>query len=119
MSKKAELTRKIARLRQQLGKIEDAEAKTKARALEGRYFKYRNCYSCPEKPSDYWWLYAAVTGVKDGSAHSLQFQTDKYGQVIVETEKHFTGNGFMEIPREELRAAWLHTMAKLALMGPR
>lgn len=35
----------------------------KVRALIGTYLVYpRNCYSCPEKPSDYWNVYAKVTG---------------------------------------------------------
>jgi uncharacterized protein YyaL (SSP411 family) len=32
-------------------------------AMRGKVYKYRNSYSCPEKPSDYWWSYTIVDRV--------------------------------------------------------
>jgi len=61
--------------------------------LEGKCFKNRNNYSCPEKPSDYWWLYTKITEIKPEDLYDTggngvachykgySFQTDKDGNV--------------------------------------
>ena len=52
----------------------------------GRHFKYRNSYSCPQKDTDYWWLYIRIIGVEDGSFVALKAQTDQYGRHTVQTD---------------------------------
>lgn len=55
----------------------------------GKYFKTRNNYSCPEKRSDYWWTYERCIGMdKDGMLKTFQFETDKYGDVLVKFNHH-------------------------------
>jgi hypothetical protein len=50
----------------------------------------RNNYSCPEKPSDYWWLYTRVVSAnKNGNLKTLRFEVDKDGAV------HINGDDFM------------------------
>jgi hypothetical protein len=61
---------------------EKYEAETKLpemRKLLGTTYRYRNSYSCPEKPSDYWWLYVKVVAIEGGAFLTEQFQTDKHG----------------------------------------
>jgi hypothetical protein len=67
-----------------------AEAFQQANASKvGKYFKTRNSYSCPEKPSDYWWTYEYCTSMdKDGMLKTFQFDTDKYGDVRVKFNHH-------------------------------
>lgn len=51
----------------------------------GKYFKYRNSYSLPQTPDDYWWLYSHVVGIsKDGMMEVTTFQNDKRGRIEIE-----------------------------------
>lgn len=69
----------------------------KLRALVGKCFKCRNCYSCPEKESDYWWLYLCITGIDaEGAVEGVKFQTDKNGKLKVEQETLFMHDGTMQ-----------------------
>lgn len=75
----------------------------------GRFFKYRNCYSCPSKPSDYWWLYGAATSVDGcGWLKGWTFQRDRDGGVRVEPTASLTNgpeSGWEEIDATEFWAA--------------
>jgi len=91
----------------------------KFKKFEGKFFKTSNCYSCPEKPSDYWWLYTKITEIKPKDIYNTRgngvashytgwsFQVDKYGQISIEREKsgyiHSLGQ---EITEKEFNAAW-------------
>lgn len=48
-----------------------------------KYFVYRNnCYSCPEKESDYWNVYYKVINVNEyGGIEAISLQKDKYGRI--------------------------------------
>ena len=48
-----------------------------------KYFVYRNnCYSCPEKETDYWNVYYKVINInKYGSIEAISLQKDKYGRI--------------------------------------
>ena len=50
----------------------------------GICYKYHNCYSCPEKPSDYWWIYIKIIGLKDDEYITETFQEDKFGWLTYE-----------------------------------
>lgn len=52
----------------------------KLQKMVGEYWVYRgNCYSCPEKPSDYWDMHARVESV-DGAMITLTVaEVDSYG----------------------------------------
>lgn len=114
-------------LQQQLKKITEQEhramvaenyPKHKDR-FEGKFFKYKNSYSCPKKPSDYWYAYTKVVSIKpddiyEGHAGVVLshctvycFQIDKYGNLLVEINKktctHSLGK---EIPETEFNRAF-------------
>ena len=99
------------------------------KALEGKCFKVRNCYSCPENESDYWFLYIKIQKIEKDDLYKLSdnilshfhgwsFQTDKYGRISVE----FDYNNYVhsmseenEISNEEFKEAWLKLQAKLSI----
>lgn len=55
----------------------------------GKFYKTRNSYSCPEKPSDYWWVYEKVTRMDEsGFLYTTQFQTDKHGKIFIEPDHY-------------------------------
>jgi hypothetical protein len=55
---------------------------------EGKYFKFRNNFSCPEKPSDYWFIFYRVDEViSPDFCYTTAFQTDKYGVITIERKK--------------------------------
>jgi hypothetical protein len=65
---------------------EDSERAAINKSHVGRFYRYRNCYSCPETDADYWWLYIAVTGVDEyGNLQGWSVQTDKDGKLTLET----------------------------------
>lgn len=101
-----------------IGRIEDADRYERNKELEGKAFKYRNCYSCPEKPSDYWWLYIKVLKVTRDHIETKEFQTDKYGEITVRMRKRhyrflFGEGSRIEIKPSELEKAWKALKAKI------
>lgn len=48
-----------------------------------KYYIFRNnCYSCPEKKSDYWNVYYKVIEINDnGGIVAVSLQKDKYGRI--------------------------------------
>lgn len=98
--------------------------------LEGTFYKTRNNYSCPEKPSDYWWLYTKITEIKPDDVYDTRyngvachfkgwsFQTCKNGNFSVEQEKigyvHSLGK---QITEQEFVEAWNKAMSNLDKLG--
>ena len=78
----------ILELRKQKVAIEEAEFKNdilpRMKANVGKCSKYRNCYSCPSKASDYWWMYVRIVAVEDGSYVVQRFQRDSYGKASMD-----------------------------------
>ncbi len=76
-------------------KIDDIENKMLVPELKkryvGKYFKYRNNYSCPQTEKDYWWLYSQVIGVigKDQCIVN-SFEFDSEGQIRINTQKNIS-----------------------------
>lgn len=67
-----------------IGRHRDNEQRRKNAAHVGRFYRYRNCYSCPQRESDYWWVYHSVLSIDEhGSLNGWSFQTDKDGKVTV------------------------------------
>lgn len=59
------------------------------KAREGSYWKFHNCYSCPESDADRWWIYRRISNItRDGCMDTLDVQIDKYGRLEV---RHQTG----------------------------
>lgn len=74
------------------------------RLLIGRFFKYRNCYSCPDTEADYWWLYATVTGVTEfGSCNGWSFQHTATNEWNLQHDEHLgtIPQGWQEITAVE------------------
>lgn len=107
MRTKEQLEAAIAPLQSELNRLRDAETLNESKALVGRCFKYRNCYSCPQTDADYWWLYLKVVKVGGYWPIAFQFQTDKDGRIEIETRSHHTRlSGYVEISAKEFNAAW-------------
>jgi hypothetical protein len=121
MNKKEEIKLKILNLQNQLFKLEEKEASELSSKLVGKYFKVRNCYSLPEKPSDYWWLYAKIDHA-DGSLVCLTtFQIDKDGRIEVEQEKirhNSLVNRYTEISKAEYTKALKKLKDKIIKVKP-
>jgi hypothetical protein len=116
---KEQLEAELAPIRAELNKLRDAEILAKSKALVGKCFKYRNCYSCPKGPSDYWWLYVKVIGVGDYWPIALEFQTDKDGRSEVKRNECFSCHeGHREISAKEFNAAWRKFKNEIADIQP-
>lgn len=77
-------------LRNEAQAIEAPYLQRAAESMVGLCLKTRNNYSCPEKPSDYWWLYVKVVRAGEhGSLQCLQFQVDKDGDVYVKRDEYY------------------------------
>jgi len=121
---KTQLTKE--QLQKQLKEIAKQERKAliekhypEFKQYEGRFFKTRNHYSCPEKPSDYWWYYTKVTEITpedvydtlgNGAACHFKgwsFEDTKGGDVFISKNKqgyiHSLGK---EITEAEFNEAW-------------
>lgn len=112
-TRKQELEEQITALRIELNEITDAEAKQVNKSFAGRCFKSRNNYSCPEKPSDYWWLYIRVVDVSDGVT-VIHAQRDKDGRITIEPSHYVvpqTLERYKEITRGEWNAAYAEILA--------
>lgn len=85
----------------QLRDAEDLKRQAEMSAMVGRFFKHRNSYSCPEKSSDYWWLYGAYRRIGK-RVFSVRFQTDRDGKFEIEQrEEIYPYSGWQEITRKE------------------
>jgi hypothetical protein len=115
----AERQAKIANER--LGKIRDAERFAENKSCVGKTYRYRNSYSCPEKPSDRWWLYAKVQSIsKSGHLTVFLFETDKYGHISIQTDKYryHMNDGYQPIPPAQFDKAWRALRQKISTTKP-
>ena len=119
-----ELQSIINEARRKLGDIEYREAKERVAPLDGKCFRYRNNYSVPQKPSDYWWLYVKIIGTKGASAVTFEFQTDKYGKLSIEPhQQHYNrfpsdDRGYQPISAAEFKRAWQAVQKRVAGWKP-
>ncbi len=86
--------------------IEEREVAPKRRALVGKCYRYRNNYSCPQKASDYWWMWVKVVGVDGGNIQVVQVQLDKYGTAGVVPASQYVpdgeiGAGYQPVTRKQ------------------
>jgi hypothetical protein len=98
--------------------------------LEGTFYKTRNSYGVPKKPSDWWFAYTKITEIKPGDVYDTRgigvachfkgwsFQTCNRGKFSVEQEKlsyvHSLGN---QITEKEFIEAWNKAMSNLDKLG--
>src|SRR5581483_1710586 len=89
MEQLSELEATARAVGEKIDAIKTKERKAANQKKVGRYYKTRNSYSCPENPSDYWWLYAKCTRMdNEGFLYAFKFQTDKYGKIEIESDAH-------------------------------
>ena len=120
MNRKDELKSIVEKARSELREIEEAESAKVNQALVGKFFKFRNSYSCP-KPNEYWWLYMAVTGLSDeGNPLTWNFSKDIYGKIEVEVDqlRPSVSSGYIEIKAKEFYKAYESLMAELNARNP-
>ena len=73
---------------------------------EGKHFKYRNNYSCPETEADYWFIYYRVVKIIDSrECLAVVFQTEKYGKSEISCKEEYYQNEWIEISKEEYQNA--------------
>ncbi len=99
------LERQMRKLRRELNVLEDRENAERFGGLVGKCFTYRNCYSCPEKPGDYWQSYCRVSGITGATATVLEFEIDKDGMIRIHHERcipaGMLGSSWKEITRAQ------------------
>lgn len=95
-------------LQERIWKLEADERRARNLRLVGKCFVYRNCYSCPRGPEDYWNLYQRVLRITaDGNIQVFSFQADKDGVVSIETKTRSASISLGEpISPAKFRAAW-------------
>lgn len=101
-------------------KIKEIEDLPRLRALVGTCWKYRNSYSCPERESDYWWMYIIVTSINDDSTtlRVAVIQQDSYGEIRIETNRYYHENMLQTpIKRKEFDGAWDSLIASITIPG--
>ena len=105
--------------RQELNKIEDERKANEIKPLLDKCYRYRNNYSCPEKDSDYWWIYMKIIKIDGPNVTSMQFQTDKYGKVIIVGNCSLYGlnSGWEEITNTAFIRAWKLLFGKLTIVN--
>ncbi len=93
------------KIREKIDSIKEKEIFEKVipflKSFRNTSYKGRNNYSCPEKPSDYWWLYVKILDFvqdSDGYVHFVveKFQTDKDGQCYFEIFNEYTYHDMRE-----------------------
>jgi hypothetical protein len=98
-----------------LWQIEAVKRRNDNGAKVCKTFRTRNSYSCPEKPSDYWWLYAKITRMDEGGLlYATTFQVDKYGHVYIayDTCVHHA-QYYTSCTAVEFNKAWRRLLKKL------
>lgn len=104
-----ELAKLIAERRaltERIGQIEHEVDSAETAPLVGRFWKYRNCYSCPESDDDYWWLYVKTTGHDGRWLSGFMFERANGGRSTAEPFTHRMLHGYEEISAGEFNAAW-------------
>lgn len=114
MDRLEDLKRRQTALAEQIGAIQYERDNAENQKLVGRFYKYRNCYSCPETDADYWWLYVKVISADGHSLRIFQFQRDNDGRSNTEHANRFSNmHGYIEIDEAEYQAAWTDFWTKL------
>jgi uncharacterized protein YihD (DUF1040 family) len=93
-----ELEDKARILRDKINEEEDRIAIPELKKkYEGKYFKYRNSYSCSENECDYWYVYYKVIKVVGHNNFRVaRFQKTVHNEIEIYTD-HFASEGVLEI----------------------
>jgi hypothetical protein len=113
-----DLRLQASELRERISRLESVERHKENAKLIGKCFVYRNCYSCPSGPEDYWNLYQRITAMtKDGNLRVFSFQTDKDGQITIESRSRSAGSLGEPLSPAKFRAAWKVTKRHVESFG--
>lgn len=116
-----ELRATADKVRREIMKREDAARIAANRDTVGKCYRYRNCYSCPEKPSDYWWLYTKVVGLEGPNIFYTEFEVAKDGRISINFNRQCYASmihGHVEIRASEFNKAWRALQSKIAKSRP-
>jgi hypothetical protein len=113
-----------SRLRQISSKIrnilmkKEAVAKTKVlKKYVGKYFKAKNCFSCPESEEDYWTIYIHVLGLtEDGWLDFVSFQKNIHDNISIDRSTLPNVSGWTSSTQEEFNSALSKIMDELQLL---
>lgn len=94
----------------------------KLKGLVGTCLKYRNSYSCPQGPEDYWFAYMKLVAIKDQAWVAHEFQIDKNGELSLTKEKYVPiystkdplPSGWVKISKAEYKRAYQHVLKLVA-----
>jgi len=107
---------KLNSIRNQISKIESEELLPSfKKKYEGKYFKYKNCYSCPKDETERWWMYVKVEKVTALRwMQGFSFQTDMYGKVAIKQEKSLSESTCqVAITKKEFDAAYKRMLKRI------
>lgn len=119
MTSKTALQAQIRDLQRELSVILDAERDAENASFSGKHYRVRNNYSCPSKPSDYWWMYVGVIDTRDG-IFAMTFQTDSRGEVRIEKRAFYmpvTLNSYQQITKREFESEFRKMLARVGKLS--
>jgi hypothetical protein len=114
MTREEELSKIIIEAKEELYKFEDKRKLEKNSLLINKYYKYRNCHSCPKSDDDKWWLYQKTLKLDENKdLISLFFETDEYGEIKIHEGSGHVWEGWQEISLEEFFKAWSDLLIRI------
>ena len=88
----------LDKARREFNRLSDLKTISDNRSLLGKCFRFRNCYSCPEGPGDYWFLYSRVDHLDEGgSPCGISVQKDMDGRITIQANDRVYITGAEEI----------------------
>lgn len=107
-----QLKEEATQIQEELRKRSAEERRKASEGLVGKCFVYRNCYSCPKGPDDYWNLYSRVTGLDArGTPTGVTMEDDGQGFICV--NQGCLTELTQEIPQHEWDAAVRTHLARI------
>lgn len=115
MESVAELTRIASEAQEKLAEIKYAEFRKSNGPKVGKTYTYRNSYSCPKMPTDYWTMYVKVTRMDEtGILYATQFQTDQYGNIDIKFDQCIHhAQYYTPCPKAMFNKAWRALLKRL------
>ncbi len=112
MTRREEIQKQIAALREEESQILNAERQRENEPLIGKCFVFRNGYG--DQEPDRWNLYCKILGQRDGQLTGLQFQTDYRGDISIDPDTQIPSSTMeREIPVAEFDAAWAKLVGQI------
>lgn len=98
-----------------ISEIESARVRKANQSKVGKFYRTRNNHSCPEKPSDYWWVYAEVKRMDEcGMLYVTEFQTDCHGNISIRFDSCiYHAQSWSPTTRDAYHKAWAKMLTKV------